>query len=142
MKKFLLSIALMVSATMCWAVSQEVECTPGNLANLVTNYNVTSLTITGQMDARDFKFISDNLDALTSIDLSGVSIVPYSNTSSPLFSSIRRLQATCKHRSARGHRLDCFIRLLKFGCRPYHYPNHPQVVGDGCFCSLPSTAEC
>ncbi|MBQ3325206.1 MAG: leucine-rich repeat protein [Muribaculaceae bacterium] len=87
MKKFLLSIALMVSATMCWAVSQEVECTPGNLANLVTNYNVTSLTITGQMDARDFKFISDNLDALTSIDLSGVSIVPYSNTSNPLFNN-------------------------------------------------------
>jgi len=87
MKKFLLTIALMVSATMCWASSQEVECTPGNLADLVTNHSITSLTITGQMDARDFKFISDELNLLTSIDLSGVTIVPYSDRSNPLFNN-------------------------------------------------------
>ncbi|MBR5639536.1 MAG: leucine-rich repeat protein [Muribaculaceae bacterium] len=85
MKKILLSLVLIISATTSWAL--EVECTPGNLANLVDDTSITSLTITGQMDARDFKFIATELDALTTIDLSGVTIVEYSDHSKPLFNN-------------------------------------------------------
>ncbi len=85
MKKLLLSVVLMVSATMSWAL--EVECTPGNLASLIQNTNITSLTVTGQMDARDFKFIANELDALTTINLSGVTIVSYSDHTKPLFNN-------------------------------------------------------
>ena len=85
MKKILLSLALIISATASWAL--EVECTPGNLANLIDDTNITSLTVTGQMDARDFRFIYTDLDALTAIDLSGASIVSYSNHTKPLFNN-------------------------------------------------------
>ena len=85
MKKILLSIALIISAATSWAL--EVECTPGNLANLIDDTGITSLTVTGQMDARDFKFIADELNAITSIDLSGVTIVGYSNHTKPLFNN-------------------------------------------------------
>ncbi len=70
---------------MSWAL--EVECTPGNLASLIDDTSITSLTVTGQMDARDFKFIADELNALTSIDISGVTIVSYSNRTKPLFNN-------------------------------------------------------
>lgn len=85
MKKFLLTIALMASATMGWALN--VECTPGNLHNLVADNSITELTITGQMDARDFKFIADELLTLTSIDMSGATVVSYSNNAKPLFNN-------------------------------------------------------
>lgn len=85
MKKTLLSIVLMISATASWAL--EVECTPGNLASLIDDTSITSLTITGEIDARDFKFIADELDALTSINLAGATIVGYSNNTKPLFNN-------------------------------------------------------
>lgn len=85
MKKFLLTIALIASATMGWALN--VECTPGNLHNLVTDASITKLTITGQMDARDFKFIADELTKLTSIDMSGATVVSYSSNTNPLFNN-------------------------------------------------------
>ena len=83
----------MISAATSWAL--EVECTPGNLANLVDDTSITSLTVTGQMDARDFKFIADELDALTSINLSGVTIMSYSNHLKPLFNNEVDYQENC-----------------------------------------------
>ena len=59
MKNLLLAIALSLCSLSAWAL--DVECTPGNLENLVTDKSITSLTITGSMDARDFKFISTEL---------------------------------------------------------------------------------
>ena len=70
---------------MGWAL--EVECTPGNLASLIDDMSITTLTLTGQIDARDFKFIYNELDALTSIDLSGATVVSYSNHTKPLFNN-------------------------------------------------------
>ena len=75
----------MASTLMAWAL--EVECTPGNLASLIDDTSITSLTVTGQMDARDFKFIADELDELTTVDLSGATIVSYSNHAKPLFNN-------------------------------------------------------
>lgn len=93
MKKILLSVVLIISATMSWAL--EVECTPGNLANLIDDTSITSLTVTGQMDARDFKFIADELDALRTIDLSGATVVEYSNHTKPLFNNEVKYSANC-----------------------------------------------
>ena len=65
----------------------EVETTPGTLCERVDDMSVTSLTLTGGMDARDFRFIADSLQQLTSIDLSGVTISSYGNPRAPLFMS-------------------------------------------------------
>lgn len=62
----------------------EVQCTAGGLSSKVTNHNITSLTITGTMDARDFMFISNELNELTQIDLSQVTIVAYDSGRTPL----------------------------------------------------------
>ena len=92
MKKILLTLTLLASATVAWALN--VECTPGNLSTLIDNTSITTLTVTGQMDARDFKFISGELDALTSIDLSGVTIVDYSNVE-PLINNEDNYSENC-----------------------------------------------
>ena len=83
----------MVSATISWAL--EVECTPGNLASLIDDTSITTLTVTGQIDARDFKFIADELNSLTSINLAGATIVSYSNHTKPLFNNEVDYDANC-----------------------------------------------
>ncbi len=65
----------------------EVETTPGTLCERLDDMSVTSLMLTGGMDARDFRFIADSLQQLTSIDLSGVTISAYGNPRTPLFMS-------------------------------------------------------
>lgn len=66
----------------------EVTTTPGQLATLIEDQTVTELTITGQMDARDFNYIGTQLTQLTALDLKGVSIVAYSDSSHPLAAGI------------------------------------------------------
>lgn len=44
---------------------------------------LTELTVTGTLDARDFRFIADSMPALTALDLSGAAIVPYHHPSVP-----------------------------------------------------------
>lgn len=54
-----------------------VTNTAGQLAQTVdNNVNITTLVISGTMDARDFLFITNSLNELTSLDMSGVTIVP------------------------------------------------------------------
>lgn len=75
MKEILSVIAFATLTLTSWAI--QVENTAGSLAERITDCEVTHLTITGTMDARDFKFIADSLDQLVEIDLSGVTISPY-----------------------------------------------------------------
>ena len=75
-------VALIALAKMASAI--EVTTTPGQLSNQLDDTSVTTLTITGEMDARDFLFIANELPSLTSLDLSGVSIVAYSDPHHPL----------------------------------------------------------
>lgn len=82
MKNILLAITLTLCALNAWAI--DVECTPGNLASLVNDYSITQLTITGAMDARDFQFIANELEDITTVDLSQVSIEEYTSDK-PLF---------------------------------------------------------
>jgi len=66
----------------------NVTITPGKLASVVDDdTEITALVVTGTMDARDFKFIADELNNLTSLDLSLVTITAYSN-STPMFGVI------------------------------------------------------
>ena len=75
----LLSIILcLITALQLHAVT--VTTTAGELAMVVTDYSITNLTINGTIDARDFKFIADNLENLKSLNLAGVTISAYNST--------------------------------------------------------------
>ena len=56
-----------------------VNNTAGQLSTKVSNLQITELTVTGTMDARDFLFITEELNELTSINLQQATIVPVSN---------------------------------------------------------------
>lgn len=76
MRKVLFLLATISATLYCNA---QVACQPGKLSSLVSDNTVKSLTVTGQMDARDFKFIANELNDIETIDLSEVEIVAYEN---------------------------------------------------------------
>ena len=82
-KKILVAIATLISLT-SWAVT-TVESQPGKLESLLTDHSITSLKVTGTIDARDFKFIADNLLALSEIDLSEAIIAAYCDEETAIF---------------------------------------------------------
>lgn len=58
-----------------------INLTPGTLKNVIVSSdkkNITSLTLTGSMDARDFQVLRDSMPKLSILDLSSVKIVAYS----------------------------------------------------------------
>lgn len=57
------------------AVALDVTNTAGTLSGKITDKNISELRVTGTMNATDFFFITDNLHQLTSIDLSGVTVL-------------------------------------------------------------------
>ena len=84
MKKLILLIL-----SFCFAVSLNAQVSKTNLVSaggLSTTLTldelntVTNLTLTGTIDARDFKTMRDNMPLLTELDLSGVNIVAYSGS--------------------------------------------------------------
>jgi len=86
-KTILLSLSLIMIGQS--AFSLTVNCTAGGLATAVgAEYTtVTNLTVTGVIDAQDFKTMKSGMPALSSIDLSGVSVVAYTGTGGPAGSS-------------------------------------------------------
>lgn len=56
----------------------DVEVTPGHLSDAVGDSNITSLTVTGAIDASDLDFVNNSLPQLLSLDLSKATIAPYS----------------------------------------------------------------
>ena len=72
-------LLLFAAATALGSQAVTVQNTAGQLSQLVTNTQITELTVTGTMDASDFLFITNELTELTSIDLSQVSIVATEN---------------------------------------------------------------
>lgn len=82
MQRFATTIALLTIALSSWAVL--VNNIAGELSHRMTNHDVKILSVSGTMDARDFKYIADSLNQLTVINLSKVDIVAYENLSSPL----------------------------------------------------------
>ncbi len=51
--------------------------TPGRMSTLVTDKTVTSIVLTGTIDARDIKFMRDELPNLLTLDMSAVTIAEY-----------------------------------------------------------------
>jgi len=76
---FSMCFSLIVNAQ----VTKSVEVTPGSLSSVLTASElttITNLTLTGTMDARDFKTMRDLMPALAVLDLSGGTIVVYNGT--------------------------------------------------------------
>lgn len=85
MKKLTIILtAICLTAALQAAVQKTVNCTAaGTLTSYFTageRTTVTDLTITGTIDARDFKFIRDTVPNLTRIDMSAVNIATYTGT--------------------------------------------------------------
>ena len=82
-KLFSLLVLTAVTALACQALT--VNITPGKLAQVIDDdVDITELVISGSMDARDFLFITENLNQLTVRDLSQATIVPY-NKNVPVY---------------------------------------------------------
>ena len=83
MRKYFLLFAFAITALRMFAL----ETASGQLEFRLNSQGEsaeTSLTLTGTMDARDFKYISENLTDLETLDISGVTITEYSDKK-PLF---------------------------------------------------------
>lgn len=76
MRKF----TFLFAAIACVALQMQavvVENVAGELSSRLTDTKVTELTITGSLDARDFKYMADKCNDLTAVDLSGAKIFAY-----------------------------------------------------------------
>ncbi len=73
---FMLGASLLCVST-AGAVDVNIPEAGGLSALMAGQEDVTSLTLTGTMDASDFDYINANLTELTTLDLSGVKIVAY-----------------------------------------------------------------
>ncbi len=83
MRKTLLLLFCGIFALSAYAqVSKTISvATPGTLSSLLTSgekSTITSLTVTGTIDVRDFKTIRDQLPALSTLNIKEVSIAAYS----------------------------------------------------------------
>lgn len=72
--------------------AQTVECTPGNLANIVSDKDTESLKITGAINAYDLSFIAENLTQLTTLDL-GDCKIEACLSDKPVFANARNFAA-------------------------------------------------
>ena len=85
MKAFILIFCGLCITVMLQAqVSKTVEdLSAGELKTVLTPEelsSITNLTITGTIDARDFKTMRDDMPVLAELDLSGVTVSAYSGT--------------------------------------------------------------
>lgn len=91
---------LLIAVTALTSNALTVNNRAGGLAAAIDdNTAITSLAISGTMDARDFLFISDQLDELTTLDLSQVTIVPY-NEGKALYGTVTNYQGNTIPRTA------------------------------------------
>ena len=90
MRKILFLLAGVVIALSMEA--QTVTSTAGGLSALVTNHSTTSLTVKGVIDARDFKFMCEELTALSSLNLQSATVAAYESPE-PLYGNITNYAA-------------------------------------------------
>jgi len=90
-KNILLIVCLIFASYMNATVSKTVNVTTaGTLRTLLTtteDTTVTNLTVTGSIDARDFKFMRDGITNLAVLDISAVTIQAYTGTGGTLTSA-------------------------------------------------------
>ena len=83
----LFSLLVLTTVTALASQALTVNVTPGKLAQIIDDdVDITELVLLGTMDARDFLFITENLNRLTTLDMSQVTIVPYSKNI-PIYST-------------------------------------------------------
>jgi hypothetical protein len=70
------------SQTVSILQSSKVAVTAGQLNNILSGAlgTTSNLTLTGTLDARDFKTLRDNMPLLSKVDLTGTSILAYTGT--------------------------------------------------------------
>lgn len=79
---------------------KSINLTAGNLLTVLTNDEldgISDLTISGTIDARDFKTMRDDMTNLAVLDLSGANIVSYSGANGPSLSKALGAQAKIKY---------------------------------------------
>jgi len=84
MSKYLILIFIFVLSLSVFGQIKTVNVTTaGTLSTLITSSEattITTLTVSGSIDARDFVFMRDNMSILASIDLNSVTIKAYTGT--------------------------------------------------------------
>lgn len=114
-------LAISVALAAATAGAETVSCTPGALGSLVGSpATVDQLTISGTMNAADFKFIADDMTALTSLDLSAVTITATSGVN--INGTTTFAAATIPAFVFSGSRLESVA-----------FPESPVAIGDGAF---------
>ena len=74
-------ITSFIALTFCvGAFADNVSISAGGLERAITDNSITSLTVSGTMDARDFIFLRDSLNELKTVDLSAVNIVAFNSS--------------------------------------------------------------
>jgi len=122
-----LCLAIMVQAQ----VSKSVVCTAGGLSTLLTQqdyFTVTNLTISGVMDARDFKTIKMYMaQTLKVLDISAVTIVGYSGTEGTYGSNLTYLANTIPQ--------YCFSNGNSINLASITFPTSITAIGASAFSS-------
>lgn len=90
MRRVTLTIALVLMAVISRAVT--LHCEPGNLGTQLDGHAVSDLTLTGRMDARDFRTLADRLRDLRTLNLYGVEVVAY-DSDKALFSNVHHFRS-------------------------------------------------
>lgn len=126
------AIALTIfAAAASAAAALEVESAAGKLGESVGDpSSVTSLKVTGAVNAADLMFIHSEMPSLTSLDLSEASIEAYEGV--PLLNSVASSPAGTIPPAA----------FLGMGLREFAFPRNTTVIGEGAFAatSLASVA--
>ena len=99
MRKLFFMLLMSAFATLC-GHALTVNNTAGHLGEAVgDNVGISSLVVTGEMDARDFLFITEGLAELTTLDLSQVTIAPYAQGRA-LYGTVANYQGNAIPRTA------------------------------------------
>ena len=146
MRYTLLTLIAALASLASWAV--EVNCTPGALEQQVTDHSITALTVTGQMDARDFLFVADSLKQLNSIDLSNVEIVAYTSIKPIFGTTTHHLPMTLPTASLAGKPLtsvalpDGLKTIGELGAQHGDTASHRGACGQRRFRALHGAHQC
>lgn len=71
--------------TFVYVNALDVNSTSGNLSSVVTDLSITSLKVTGTVDARDFAFINEKLTKLQTLDLASTAVEEFQDHTSDGF---------------------------------------------------------
>ncbi|MBQ7691549.1 MAG: leucine-rich repeat protein [Muribaculaceae bacterium] len=86
-------LLLAMASVAVQAAALDVTTTAGALSQAVTDVSATTLTVTGTLDARDFRFLTSSMPQLATLDLSHATIVAWDDPEGSLLSSMTHYAA-------------------------------------------------